>query len=670
MFTLQNEWIRFSVDSRGRLAGLANLVTGREYAGNGGIWRIIFSHGIVLEEAAEAENAAQVEVDQQDDSIRITWSRPDSDFGPVDFRVVVTARLDGCAVRFDARVENHAPGTVLREFQFPLLKNLRLTPLTELFWSHLGGRRITDLAAHFADNHTRYMGQDNKAVEFSTLYPGIAGMNCYIFGEPTQSLLVASYDPEFRNTLHLMRQRGREVDATLVKYPFLNPGESCEITGYELAVPSGDWHTAADRYRAWCDTWMKVPDKPASIRDSNGWHRLIMRHQYGKQFFHYRDLPRILQSGLEAGIDTLFMFGWHAGGHDSCYPEYEFAEEEGGFEELRKQIADFQKKGGHVILYYNGQLIDTNTDFYREVGRRIAVKLASGREYMETYPFGGDGTALRWFGNKVFVTACPACSEWHAHLKKLIDRAIELGCDGVFFDQLGSPSRPCFDPSHGHRVPFMDVFKTKAAMIAELRDYIKSRRPEMSFGIEWFNDVTGQHVDYIHNITGGTDPGAFLEFSRYLFPEIIISDRDIRDDTDIERRVNHALRLGLHSDVEIYRCRALIDETPRYKAYLTVADAFRARNREFLRDGRFRDICGASCSTPALEYSVFDTSGTRGVILTQSSESVVTARITVPGGRYRSSDRIGEATALADSPESVIVMVPCNTLLLLKFDLV
>ena len=36
-----------------------------------------------------------------------------------------------------------------------------------------------------------------------------------------------------------------------------------------------------------------------------------MRHQYGKQLFHYRELPKILKSGLEAGIDTLFMNDSH-----------------------------------------------------------------------------------------------------------------------------------------------------------------------------------------------------------------------------------------------------------------------------------------------------------------------------------------------------------------------
>ena len=225
---------------------------------------------------------------------------------------------------------------------------------------------------------------------------------------------------------------------------------------------------------------------------------------------------------------------------------------------------------------------------------------------MEVYPFGGDGTALRQFGSKVFVTACPGSGEWLEILKGLVDKATELGCSGVFFDQLGYRSVPCCDPAHGHRVPFMTAGAAKAEMVKQLRAYVKSRNPEMSFGIEWFNDVTGFHADYIHNIFDSGNPFHCPEFVRYLFPELVTTDRCIRDDRDIERRVNLAIRLGLRSDVEIYRCRALIDETPHYKEYLTRANAFRERNRALILDGRFRDTVGASCDNPKVGFAVFE----------------------------------------------------------------
>lgn len=668
MYTLNNGNIELSLDERANLVSLRNLATGREWARGGGLWRLILSHGIVLEEEALAENAVKVTVKKEGDSLDVRCTGVATEAGAFDIDVAFTVRLEGEQACFDATLANRSKEAVLREFQFPTVKNVALKEDTALITSAIcGGFRYPDIPARLEACNTTYVGQDNKALESSCLYPANTTANIYVLTEADDTLAVMSFDTTFQNTLQLLRKRKSAIDATLVKYPFLRPGQSVSIAGYRLAPVAGDWHAAAALYRAWCDSWMKIPEKPESVRNLNGWHRLIMRHQYGKQLYHYRELPKILKSGLEAGIDTLFMFGWHAGGHDSCYPEYDFAEDEGGHDELKRQIAAFQAGGGHVILYYNGQLIDTSTEYYRTTGRRISSKLPSGREHMEVYPFGGDGTALRQFGNKVFVTACPGCAEWLETLKGLADKAIELGCDGVFFDQLGYASYPCCDPTHGHPTPFMTVHAAKAEMIRKLREHVKNRRPEMSFGIEWFNDLTGQHADYIHNIYDADMPNFFPEFARYLFPETVITDRAIRDDRDIERRVNLAVRRGLRSDVEIYRCRALIDETPHYKEYLTLTDAFRDRNRELVLNGLFRDTVGASCDNPAIGYAVFEAEGKTGVVLT-SGKTAERAAVTVPGGRFTGFDRIREGSAKALSPERVEIELPPESLLLLIFE--
>lgn len=683
MYTLENNRIRFRLDDAGKVVSLANAETGREYAGGCSLWRIIRQNGAQLEEGVCADTCAIAISQPGPDRLMLHYTRPRAASGEAHFEVDVEIRLAADELEFDAELRHTGddPGEVLREFQFPLLGNLQCRPETGLIWGANGGQHHPDLLRKIASCHSNYMAKDNKAVECSTLYPGLSSVNCYLITEPEQSLYIASCDPAFSYTLHLLRKRKEAVDATLVKYPFLNPGERCRITGYRVAPVSGSWHRAADHYRCWCDTWMKIPEKPESVRTLTGWHRLIMRHQYGETLFHYRELPRILASGLAAGIDTLFLFGWHEAGHDAGYPEYRCDPAQGGSEELKRQVAAFQRGGGKVILYFNGQLIDTATEFYLSEGRKLSTKLPGGQEHREFYRFGGDGTALRQFGNKVFATACPACEQWHARLKQLADFAIELGCAGVFFDQMGYVSTPCCDPSHGHRVPFMEVMRAKAELLGELREYIKSRRPEMSFGIEWNNDLTSQHVDYIHSITGGTEianPGwrergerpqwlGFSEFVRYLFPEQITTDRDIRDDQEIEWRVNHAVRLGLRSDVEIYRCRALIDATPRYKAYLKEVNDFRRRNRDLLFDGLFRDTDGVWCDSREPDYALFRAGSRAGVLLTQSHRDRITATVKVPGGRYTGFDALG-AAEVREEAGSVTVEIPRDGMVLLRYD--
>lgn len=176
--------------------------------------------------------------------------------------------------------------------------------------------------------------------------------------------------------MHLFRGRAvpgkfaREIDAGFVKYPYLKPGQELSYPPYAIA-PVKNWREGAKLYRQWANSWYK-PRKPAdSILNSNGWQRLIAKHQYGKRFFKYADFPKILKDGLAADIDTLFLFGWFNEGHDAGYPHYSLDTEQGGDEALKKAISQFQKSGGKVIIYYNGQFIDRATDFYKNKGKNI-----------------------------------------------------------------------------------------------------------------------------------------------------------------------------------------------------------------------------------------------------------------------------------------------------------
>jgi len=369
----------------------------------------------------------------------------------------------------------------------------------------------------------------------------------------------------------------------------------------------------------------------------NGWQRIILRHQYGEIHYKYNQLEEIYQDGMEAGIDTILLFGWHKEGQDAGYPEYKYDQSQGGFESLKENIQKVQSAGGQVFLYFNGQAINMDTDFYRNIGHKISVKRENGLEHTEAYLFGGYGTALREFGNKTFVTACPATEEWFATLKECVDKSAELGVDSVFFDQLGCLSRPCFDPSHGHATPLMTIMKTKADMLKRLNDYAKSKCPDMSIGIEWVSDITAQYADYIHN-TQKPEDVFFLEWFSYIFPEIRISDRGIRDETDIEKRVNFSLLKGLRSDVEIYRCRKTIKEMPHYCEYLKQVNRIRDKYSRLILNGVFRDQDFIRLDNRDVSASCFTADNELVVMLTQSSKDELGAQLKIPGFELLETD--------------------------------
>jgi len=592
---LSNDKISFEVDKNGNVVSLKNLVTGRNYAGGLGLWRIIYQDGLLLEEVADSENAP-VEIKKvSDGELKLSYGG--------EFPVEITCKLVGDELRFEPEIKNASKNKILREFQFPMIKNAALKPESTLVCSHYAGMEFENIPEWIEGAHTQYIAQDNKAIERSFLYPGRTSCNFYCINEPDNALYIGSHDPSFTQTMHLFRLRRENgeygpVDLAMAKYPFLNPGESKKYPEFVISPHAGDWHVGAKKYRKWADSWYHPLPTPKSIADSNGWQRLIMRHQYGKVIFSYSRLPELAEIGLNAGIDTIFMFGWTLEGHDSGYPNYSPDITQGGDEALKKYIAEVHARGAKLIVYFNGQLIDMSTEFYKKVGARICVKNQNGTPFVERYPFGGDGTAMRAFCSKTFAIACPTSGEWIELMKKQIDRTIALGADGVFFDQLGFVEI-CWDKTHGHSVPSMEVMADKANMIKQLRDHLKAKAPKMSFGIEVTSDATFQYVDFVHSVWVNTDIAytdkygvprtRFSPVVKYTFPELNSSDREIRDEKDAARRVNLAVLRGWRSDVEIFRCRATIDDAPKYKDHLARINRLRTKYNDLLLTGTFRD---------------------------------------------------------------------------------
>jgi len=657
--TLENKEARVSVDERGNLTALTNLRSGHNYASGKPLWRMFYRVGDSFENEIVSEDS-QAAVSRVGEAIVLRYSKVQSRRGPLDVKLELQARLVGDEVRWSARVENHEPGITITELEFPLVAACNIKPGQELIWSNMGGERFKDPRARIRSARTLYMAPDQHGIKMTTLYPGGgAATNCFAFAGKDEGLYFGSHDPAFQHTLHLFRLQGEDIETGFAKYPFLNTGKTYAVDGYVISPYGGDWHVAAKKYRAWANTWFKAVSKPAWVENMAGWQRVILKHQYGEVLHPYSEMPGVYADGVAGGIRTLLAFGWHDAGMDAGYPNYVADERQGGRAALAGAIRKIHAEGGKVHLYFNGRLIDKESAFYRQGGGSIAIKDWRGNELTEAYHFSGDGTAVRQFGRKSFVMACPSSAKWRDMMMQWADLAIGLGADSVFYDQVGYGEYPCTDPSHGHPVPFTTVQTVKADVLRQIREHIKARGSDLALGTEWLNDMTSQYADFLHNVTGASGTSSdwrhgvkpeitgFVEWFRYTFPEMIVSDREIRDDTDVERRVNHALLLGLRSDVEIYRCRGTLRDTPNYSAYLAKANAVRAKYADFLLKGAYRDTEGFEISNNEIEARSFQSGDRLAVVLTQSHLDEAATELAVPGYHLVESGGLGEPTVKA-----------------------
>jgi len=667
---LENNAVRVAVDAQGHLAELLNRNSGWNYAGQQPLWRIFYTAADVRDIEARAATAPQVAVEGSRLTVRYAGLESPQK-KPLDITVQWTARLVAREddVRWTIAVENREPGVTITEVQFPLVGHCRLRPGQALITSRLGGERHADPKALARSGHTRFMGPDQNGIKFGLMYPGTAAAtNCFVFDAGSEGLYCGSHDPSLQSTLHLFRLLDDELQVGFVKYPFLAPGQKWRSAEFVLAPYAGTWHVAAKKYRAWANTWFRVPQQPDWVRRMTGWQRIILKHQYGEVLHPYNTIVQMARDGRSAGIDSLLLFGWWNGGMDAAYPEYAFDPALGGRETLSSQIRTAHQQGTRVQLYFNGRLIDKESAFYRSgEGQKVAVKDLRGNEWNESYHFRGDGTTTWQLGRKTFVIACPTSASWQQRRLEWVDLALALGVDAVFFDQMGINETPCTDASHGHPVPLTSFAPIQATRLREIREHVRAANPQAAFGTEIITDVVASECDYLHSVGGMYNPTGFCEWFRYTFPEVIYSDREIYDDTDIERRVNMLLTRGLRSDVCIWRCRGTIADTPHYREYLGQVQALRTRYSEFLLEGLYRDNEPLRIDNPQVDARAFQSGKRLMVALTQSRRPEAAARLSVPGYRLVKTDGLGGFRAAAEGG-ILTVTLPQHALALAVFE--
>ncbi|MBQ4388835.1 MAG: hypothetical protein II824_02535 [Bacteroidales bacterium] len=643
-----------AVDYRtGKLVLLSRNMDGHNYAGNSGLWRLYYNTPEQKEiEITAADATPQVSMER--DTIRIDYSS----LGGKAFALHLRIWPEEGQLRFGAALENHEPHTVIRELQYPLIGHLQLPEGYKLLTTHTGGQLFDNPVRKIANVDTRalYMTPAQKFRQYDLQYPRNAASNCFAFTGEKDGLYFGSHDASLQQTWHGLRaypdegsighvtEDFKHLEAGFYRYPNAMCGDRWSNDASVIVPYTGDWTATSRIYRRWADTWWHHAPVPQWVQDMTGWQRIIFKHQYGEYLRKYTDLPgRIARAGESVGCNAVLAFGWWKEGMDNGYPNYTIDDAQGGEDAWKQAIAEYRSLGNRLLLYYNGRLIDVESDFYRGGGgSRVANKDNTGREFTEHYKFTGEGTTLGYYDSRTFVIADMSKRLWRDQLIAWADRAMSYGADAVFYDQLGVAEEfPNWDLSREY--PVQDIFtgRYKAEALKEIRDHIKAKDPEFALGTEWLSDCTSQFCDFVHIVEFTALPESFPEWFRYTFPEVVWSDRCVRDDNDVPRRVNNTLLKGLRNDIEVFRCRGLIDETPVYQQHLAQVNAIRHAFPELLLEGRYTATDGFRCTNPALTARSYTAGNRMAVVVTNTGEKRQKGRIEVPGYELRESRSIG-----------------------------
>ena len=645
--------ICINVDESGSLQQLSLGKDGYNYAGGGSLWRMYYNTPEQKEIELTAADGTP-KVSKEGDKIHIDYIG----LSGKAFNLYLTIWAENGQARFAAEIENNEPHTIIRELQYPLIGNLQIPADYKLLTTHTGGQIFDNPVRKIANVDTRalYMTPAQKFRQYDLQYPRNAASNCFAFVGEEDGLYFGSHDTSLQQTWHGLRAYPDEgsighvtddfkhLEAGFYRYPNAMCGDRWNNDASVIVPYKGDWTATSRIYRAWADTWWHHAPVPKWVQDMTGWQRIIFKHQYGEYLRKYTDLPgRIAAAGESVGCNAVLAFGWWKEGMDNGYPNYTVDDTQGGDEAWKKAIKDYKAKDNRLLLYYNGRLIDVESNFYKNGGgSRVANKDNTGREFTEHYKFTGQGTTLGYYDSRTFVIADMSKREWRDQLVQWADRAMAYGADAVFYDQLGVAEEfPNWDLSKEYPVQDIYTGAYKADALKEIRDRIKAKDPEFALGTEWLSDCTSQFCDFVHIVEFTALPESFPEWFRYTFPEVVWSDRCVRDDNDVPRRVNNTLLKGLRNDIEVFRCRGLIDETPVYQAHLAKVNAIRHQFPDLLLEGRYTATDGFTCSNPTLIARSYTSGDRMAVVVTNTGAKKQSGKISVPGYKLETSRTIG-----------------------------
>lgn len=697
IFRLSNDKIEVVIDRFGHLTSLKNKITGHNYASGRPLWRLYYDNKISRDnEILAGDNEPKISNDSK--KIVLLYETLTYKNQQPGIVLKLTVFIEDDIVRFASEIRNREPHTVVRELQYPLIGNCQILPGQKLLTTYWGGQLYNDPKKQIATynaSYPPYYPPSQKFLQMDQRYPtgwvgGGLASNCFAFVGEKEGLYFGSHDTSFQDTGHGLRLYPSkkfvfdQIDAGFYKYPNCLYGQTWSCDANVVAPYSGDWHKTSTLYRQWVNTWWQHQEEPLWVKNMKGWQRIIMKHQYGEVLFPYTDLSkRIRMVGESVALNTVLVHGWHQGGHDNDYPNYSADTLQGREEALKEQIKGFQNGGGSVLLYYSGRLMDKASDYYlNQGGKKICLRDNTGAEIYDSYKFKGPGTFTGTYNSRSFAIADFRKSEWMRKLKQMADQAVHLGAKSVFFDQMGWGEPADWNLEHEFPIPYLQSITDKARTLQTLRDYIRKKDAELALGIELLTDITAMNVDYVHSRYGATEvlnpdweqKGSkpistnFIDWFRYTFPEIIMSDRDIRDDVDIERRVNHTVLKGLRNDVEIYRCRGLIDETPHYQKYLAEINQLKERYKHLLLLGRYTDTEGFEMDNKQIDARRFENNKRAAIVLTQSFLPSATTTLKIPNGyRYSSSGSVGEVL-IKPGKSAITITLKKKALTVIEFE--
>jgi hypothetical protein len=410
----------------------------------------------------------------------------------------------------------------------------------------------------------------------------------------------------------------RESDSltfALTKWIRIRPGQSWQSAPVVVGVHDGDWHRAADDYRAWARTWMRRPSPPEWVREADGWYGLVASASGPKVPF--RQFPEYLARARELGTNYIQVWGQMSGGNNCDalpYPNPVL----GTADEFRAAIREIRRQGGHITFYISSQFwrvdYEPTATAIGSTPRELVppgVPLWDWREWQAYALRGYDGgysgdtdvppdQRARYETPWLRTIICPATDAWarrHLQYWAVDQYARTYGASGIYLDETCAASeRMCLATNHGHAssgIWGQSLTRDMKAMVEGGRQV----DPNWTFAMEGCGDAIGQFADMnLISPASAKKPGQWganrhyaPECFHYTFPEYILYD-------GVANGMYGKTQEDCFLDVHLHGNRYDSFSVEPARPYVQL----RQRTKQLLYRATFRDTVGVTTADPAV----------------------------------------------------------------------
>lgn len=625
------------------------------------LWRAIAPEG---DQHYRHFDAAAPEIAVSGATATLTYSLPAAS-------ATVTLTLVDDAIEAQLSLTNR--GSVnIEEVMFPWVRGLGPFPDATFVWPHFWGRKTEDpFGKGFGGDHHTWNEWTQKQV---ARYPSHMASPWCNLGNAKHGIALEGRQQDFSIMdffIHKIVEKDREpvrrtLEAVTVHPRRIKPGESWQSPVVRILVHEGDWHVPAMQRRAWLETWIAKPDRPAKFAESIGWHFYFMKHQDGLEINTYADLPAMAEASLKAGCPYLLVFGWQTGGHDNNYM-YRYVPNEawGGEKALREALAKVRAMGVEVMPFYNGTLANIGLPEHAEFGRRWEAKTREGHPY-----YAGDWARHNFEAltrNRAMLHhEIAPCAEHRAYFLETIRRIVrQYGFGNTQLDQISEKMFVDYNEDHIESTPDRVYVDGLARLLPEVRKAVREANPEGVVISECLNEFTGQWCD------SSWDWNILMPFPDpilYTMPWVFASHEV---DALEYAEVNTAFAYKMHLDMKIDGGDAPIDKYPAFADHVRKLAELRKKTAPYYVYADFRDTDGMTLeASEHVVTKVYFNRETKkmGIVLaeTQKKASTQTIRFSCTPGlnTIRLESNSGRSENLVWSEEMTISLDPHEVVVL------